>query len=160
MDVNFSDLGAWLEGEYGVAETSALAGGAGDDTYTNGKILDLLSTIIKRATSMAVIVTYDATLAASETVDIYAKLEHGDQSNLSDAVTEPYDGAEQVKTAVQTGSVTNALGAVVFNFDLRGVKRYFRPVVKVDMSASGTDTCPFSAAVVLFSGEAPVADIS
>lgn len=158
MQVTFGDVGAFIEGEFGLAEYTCLAGGAADGVYqTGGNVIDL-EALEQRPTSAVVIVQYDASLAASETMDIAVKLQHDDVVAMTGAADYTY-GPEVTKTAVETGALTNELGAVAFSFDLRGIKQFFRVHVKTTMSASGTDTADLSAVIGLFSGHT-VADVS
>ena len=153
MTIQFKDVGSYLAAATGFADGSATAGGSGDATYKAGAILDLLA--LDHPLSGAIVVPYTTTLAQDETLSLKVKIEHGDDSGLSDAADYTFgqpDGlAEYAEAVVATGGTggSTEVGTEIYRYDLSGLKRYFRISVYPDLSASATDTATFAGALVL-----------
>ena len=153
MTIQFKDVGSYLDVAAGFADGSATAAGSGDATYKAGAILDLLA--LDHPLSGAIVVQYSTTLAEDETLSLKVKIEHGEETDLSDAADYTFgnpDGlAETVIAVVATGGTggSTEVGAELYRYDLSGLKRYFRISVYPDLSASATDTATFAGALVL-----------
>lgn len=153
MTIQAKDIGSYLDAASGFIGGSATAAGSGDATYKAGAILDLHD--LDHPLSGAIVVPYSATLQEDETLSLKAKIEHGDDSGLSDAADYTFgqpDGlAEYAEAVFATGGTggSTEVGCALFRYDLSGLKRYFRVSVYPDLSASGTDTATFAAGLVL-----------
>ena len=156
MQVNFHDVGSYLAGGRACQHTAATAAGSGDNAYIDGDIFDLQA-FANQPKSAALIAIFEAALQEDETLSLKTKVEHGDESDLSDAAVYSYDGAEVDHGVVATGDTGGSTegGGITRSVDLRGIKRYFRFSVHQDLSASGTDTNQLMAAVGFFSGACP-----
>ena len=155
MNVNFHDIGKYLEGAAAIAETGAVAAGGGDAAYVDGIQIDLQA-FANRPVSAALVVHYTTTLTADKTLQIKTKVEQGDAAASEEVYA--YDGAEVDHGVVQTGAQTATSGVIVRSVDLRGIKRYFRGSVYQDLSHTSTDTNQLAAVWVFFSGVAPATD--
>jgi hypothetical protein len=148
MTIQFKDVGSYLDGVIGTATKTITAAGAGDAAYEAGATLDLLT--MDHPLSGLAVVIYSTTLADTESLSMKIKLEHGDESDLSDAADYDFGGAEVDHGVLVTSSGgTTETGIVVQRVDLSGLKRYWRVSTYVDLSASGTDTVTFASGVVL-----------
>lgn len=154
MQVNFADIGKYLEGAAAIAETGAVAAGGGDAAYVDGIEIDL-QTFVHRPTSAALVVHYTTTLTADKTLSLKTKVEEGDADATEGVYGYRDQGTEIDHGVVSTGAQTALSGVIVRSVDLRGIKRYFRGSVYQDLSHSSTDTNQLSAVWLFFSGEAP-----
>ena len=124
---------------------AALAGGAGDAAAVTGTIIDRAA--LGWPQSAVVCLPYTATLAEAKTLSIASVIQHGAESDLSDA-----DTLATVASGVQatggSGGSTEA-GQVEVNVSLAGAARYVRVNFTPDLSATGTDIARVAAVVVL-----------
>lgn len=131
------DIGSQIRGFPALDSATITAGAGNDGVAVNGNIIDFLSFLAQKFDSLKIIVLYKTTLASVQTLKIAAKLQHGSQSNLSDAADY---GAALALTTFETGVVTAKYGTAELSIDLSGVKQYGRAVITADLSAGGTDT--------------------
>ena len=153
MTIQAKDYGFSLAVAEGFADGAALAGGTGDATAKAGAIIDLLT--LDHPLSGLVVIPWTATLADTESISMVMKIEHGDESDLSDAEDYTFGPPGNLVAEVDFGVLatssggTTESGVATSRMDLSGLKRYWRVEVTPDLSASGTDTAEFSACVVL-----------
>ena len=149
MTIQAKDYGFNLGVATGFADGAALAAGTGDATAKNGAIIDYLT--LNHPLSGTIVIPWTATLADTKSLNLVAKVVHGDIANLSDVADYAFGGAEVDFGIVGTGDTggTTEVGVARMDVDLSGIKRYFRLVVTPDLSASGTDTAEFAACFVL-----------
>jgi hypothetical protein len=152
MTIQAKDFGSYLGALLGTATKTITAAGTGDAAYEEGAIADMQS--LDHPLSGLIVIPYSTTLAEDKTLTMKVKIEHGDESNLSDAADYAFgmpDGtAEQSLGVVATGDTggSTETGIETQRIDLSGLKRYFRIDVYVDLNATGTDTVTFSSALV------------
>jgi hypothetical protein len=147
------NIGAYIKVLRAIPSTSVTAAGTGDNAAITGTIIDRLA--YGNPDTCVVALPYTTTLAAAATMTFKSVLvEHGDASNLSDAVT--FATLEtSTGTVIETGGgggSTNT-GCKEYDVDLSGAKRYFRVKATPDLSASGTDTAVISGVVVVGANE-------
>lgn len=148
MTIVAKDFGSYLAAVVGAADGAATAAGTGDATYKAGAIHDLRT--LDHPLSGLIVVPWTATLGDTETVSFKTKIEHGEDSGLSDAATYTFGGDEiDHGVAATSDGGTTEVGCLARKVDLSGLKRYFRISVYIDLSASGTDTAEFGTALVL-----------
>lgn len=114
-------------------------------TAQNGSWIDRVSSTKGQAMSAKVIVPYSVVLGAGETASLAVTINESSDGtnsagNLGDVV-----GATQIASSVAGGTVT---GTVEIDVGLSSCKRYFRPVLT--LSTSGSGTVAYSAVAVLF----------
>lgn len=151
MTIQAKDYGSYLSAVLGIANKAVTAAGAGDAAYEAGAIQDMQA--LDHPLSGLAVIPYTTTLAQAATLTMKVKLEHGDDSGLSDAADYAFKvtGGEVSKGVVATGDTggSTETGVVTQRFDLSGLKRYFRLSVYVDLSAGSTDTVSYGSALVL-----------
>lgn len=143
------DIGSLIRGFPALDSATITAGAGNDNVAVNGNIIDLLSFSKQDFDSCKLIIYYKTTLAGAATLKISAKLQHGAQSNLSDAADY---GAQLAVTTFETGVVTGKYGTAELSVDLSGALQYLRATVTADLSAGGTDTVILGALLVLGGG--------
>ncbi|HJV75349.1 MAG TPA: hypothetical protein VJ654_14075 [Noviherbaspirillum sp.] len=142
------DLAAEIAAAYAAAATSATAGGTGDNTEVTGVTIDLLS-LSTRYESLCFALAATATLAATKTLTVAAKIEHGDASDMSDAADLVASATVLTLTGATGGSTET--GTAKVGVSLEYAKRYVRIKFTPDLSATGTDTAVVQS-VALFGG--------
>ena len=155
MTIQAKDYGSLLSAAIGTATKTITAAGAGDAAYEAGATLDLLTQ--DQPLSGLAVVIYSTTLQDTESLSMKLKIEHGDESDLSDAADYDFgppendnrDAEVDKGVLVTSDGGTTETGIVTQRFDLSGLKRYWRLSTYVDLSASGTDTVTFASGVVL-----------
>ena len=148
MTIQAKDCGFNLGVAAGFADGAALAGGTGDATAKNGAIIDYLT--LNHPLSGMIVIPWTATLADTKSLNLVAKVVHGDAANLSDVADYDFGGAEVDFGLVATSDGgTTEVGVARMDVDFSGIKRYFRLVVTPDLDATGTDTAEFAACFVL-----------
>lgn len=143
------NIGAFIGNERASDNVAVTAGGAGDNTEVVGQIID--TTLFKHPLSVAVLINWKAVLGVSKTLTVKTvKLEHGDNSGLSDAanLATPAD----VVVATDSGSGSTLRGSQKYSSDLAGAKRYLRLKYTPDLSNTVTDTAELGACFV-FGGQ-------
>lgn len=157
----FSNLGALCKSIVS-ATASAVAGGAGDNTETNGAVVDrqqselsALGTGSSLAQGAKLLLCAHAVLAEDKTAVFKPTIQHGDESDGSDmadvdATLQP-EGAAASTCITLTGEAGGSTERDEYehNFDCTGLKRYLRAQVLVDCDAAATDTAFYTAAFVL-----------
>lgn len=137
------NIAAFITPVIAIAQTSATAGGTGDNTAITGITIDrnAVSTGSKPLSAI-VSVLYDTVMTDTKTLTLKTqKIEHSDDgSTWSDYAT--FGDVTIAKTG------TNTRGATKLAVDLGSAKRYVRFDVTPDLSASGTDTAVIGAAWV------------
>jgi hypothetical protein len=142
------NIGAFIKTQHATDNSSATAGGAGDNTQVVGQIID--RTLIAYPLSAQLSLAYKAVLAQAATLSMAWKIEHGDAANLSDAAILQQDATAVIETGGAGGSTNR--GVFNKNIDLAGAKRYVRISYTPDLSAANTDTFEGNAQLV-FGGQ-------
>ena len=160
MQINDKDAGAYLAVLSGTP-AAGTAGGSGDNTEVNGDIVDMQA-LDYVPWSGAIVITGEATLAQDATLALNdVKIEHGDESDLSDAADYSYASfcLPTDNAAVATGGTGGSTETVKFKqrINLQGVKRYWRVCFTPDCSAASGDTFDLAGCAVVIGGEAPLA---
>jgi hypothetical protein len=141
-------IGAFIKPQHASDNSSATAGGTGDNTQVVGQIID--RTLIAYPLSAQLLLAYKAVLAQAATLSMAWKIEHGDASNLSDAAILQQDTTAVIETGGAGGSTNR--GVFTKNIDLASAKRYVRISYTPDLSAANTDTFEGNAQLV-FGGQ-------
>lgn len=144
------DLAAMIGAAYAAASTSLTAAGGGDNTEVTGVTIDLMA-LPTRYESVCFSLPATATLAATKTLTISAKIETGDASNLSDATD--MVAASTVLTLTGAAGGSTERGVAKVGSSLEYAKRYIRIKFTPDLSATGTDTAVVQS-IALFGGAA------
>ena len=147
------DFGAQLDLLSGTG-ARGLAGGTGDATEVLGAIVDTLAQ--PGIESGCIVVCGTATLADTKVLDLGdIKIEHGDETDLSDAAdfSTPVD---LTSVAVgDTGGTTELFGIKINVPNMAGCKRYWRIAFTPDCDATGTDTFSLGAGFIGYGRDAP-----
>ena len=137
-----------------------VAAGTGDNTKVNGAIVDMQATgLYGQPVSGIITVMGSATLTADKTLSILELyIEHGDESNLSDAAEYTFGSADTDYDDVITGEAGGSTETfeVKQNVDLTGLKRYWRVTCKPDLDAANTDVFQLGFGCVCIATEAPL----
>ena len=139
-----TDIGAYLKCyESGVSR--ALAGGAGDNPEVDGTVVDR-----QGYSSCKLVIAWEATLDATETLSLAYTLQEGDASDLSDAADFGTVVASAVVGTGGTGGTTEA-GVVEADYNLvaNPCGRYIRAQYTPDLSRAGTDIATVAAVIIL-----------
>lgn len=146
------DPGARVAAAYALDPTTLTAGGT---ITTNGRVIDRLAAVLARGPGLLAVIQTKATLTDTKAVTITVHLEHGDESDLSDAADfEDWNGDDLAKSGtIMTADDPLLVFRQAFDLsaDIRGLKRYCRIVVSAVFTASGTDTA-IVAGTVQFTG--------
>lgn len=135
------DIGAHLASQAGGAGT-AVAAGSGDATEVDGPWVDRTGFI-----SCKLVITYKAVLADAESISFAANL----QDATADDGTGAADFGDALANAIfatSSGGTTEE-GVAELDIDLVLANQYIRAQVTPDLSASGTDTLTWAAAIVM-----------
>jgi hypothetical protein len=153
-----TDIAAEVIGELAIDPATITAGAGNDGVALNGRIIDLLA-LAKRYTSAKLVLVWKVTQAGATTLSAALKLQHGAQSNLSDAADYTYapNGVSPVlaTAVVKTGPNAGIYGRTEIALDLSGAKQYIRAVATLDLSAANTDTVAYAAVLVFGGANAP-----
>jgi hypothetical protein len=145
-----NSIGRYITASCGFAPQVVTAAAGIDGAQQNGIIFDRLATVgADVPQSMAVVLSGVATVNTSETLSVACDVQHGAQSNLSDATVL---NAGFTATVVKSGNVTASPWQIILVVDLRTCKRYFRCRPTFDLSRAGTDTAAVSVAYILGGG--------
>lgn len=146
------NIGAYVKGMRGFANTAVTAGGSGDNTLITGVAVD--RSLADYPRSCVVSVSYTTTLAQAATMTFKtAKIETDDDvafGTATDLVTLESSTGTVIETG-GTGGSTNT-GCKDYDVDLSAAKRYIRVKLTPDLSASGTDTAALACVVTLGPG--------
>ena len=143
------DGGAFCRTAFLSVNNDATAGSTGDATEVSTSYVNRDLEDIGIAQSAKLIITYTATLAADETLTFAGNFQDATDSagtgvaDFSDAWT-----AKTVATGDSGGSTET--GTFEVDVDLSGAKQYVRAQITPNLSASATDTCNWTATLVLF----------
>src|SRR5579884_4272851 len=120
------DIGARLNGQKGADDTTLTAGGTGDNTQIVGLTIDRTQPgVLNFPLSAIFYAAWKAVLGASQTLTFKSVIiEHGNQSNMSDAAT--YASFSDVVVATDGGSGGTQRGCQEYKVDLNGAKQYVR----------------------------------
>jgi hypothetical protein len=139
------DSGEFTKVAFALANSTAVAAGAGDNAEVNGATLDLLSYGTRfRSAKLAVAVA--ATLASGETVTVAGQWQDS-------ATGSSWSDYGSVVTAAVVGTGPSGGGAVSgvaeLKVNLGGARRYVRCKATPNLSRAGTDTATLSGVYVL-----------
>ena len=148
---SFQNIGAYIKQAFAVSAT-AVAAGAGDNTETNGSIVDRLG-----FQSAVLVLAAQATLSANKKATFKATIQDGDDASLTDAADiaaalQPSGAADSVVLTITdsgAGGTQKTSVNIVENLNLASLKRYLRAQVHVDLDAGVTDTAHYCAVWIL-----------
>lgn len=143
------DLASEIHAAYAAASTSATAGGSGDNTEVTGVTIDLLA-LPTRYESIAFVLAATATLAATKSLTIAAKIETSDASNMSGATDLVASATVLTLTSADGGTER---GTAKVGASLEYASRYLRIKFTPNLDATATDTAVIQSAA-LFGGAA------
>ncbi|MDB5358857.1 MAG: hypothetical protein JWO51_154 [Rhodospirillales bacterium] len=146
MHAFLANSGARIAGRHAKDGVSITAAGSGDATQVVCDYVDRTG-----FTSMKVIISYTAVLAATKTLSIASNLA---SSLLGGADAGVAFGPALAATVVATGpgGGGTVAGVVELDFDLSGADQFVRNLFTPDLSATATDTASLSAVYVLSGG--------
>ena len=154
MQINDKDAGAYMKMVSG-GGARGVAGGTGDNTEVFGDIVDQTAAANKGLRSGAIFVGGSAIIADTKSISILSvKIEHGTESDLSDAV-DFFTAVDFDDVKVSDGGTTE-LFAIKLNVDLWGVKRYWRVSIIPDLDAASVDTFQLGFGVAAIGESAPL----
>ncbi|BCH33130.1 hypothetical protein MesoLjLc_50600 [Mesorhizobium sp. L-8-10] len=151
MRARMHDGGAFSRSVFQAINKTATAGGSGDATEVNGDWVDRELASVGRALSAKLVIAFTAALGQDETLTFAMNFQDATSlagagaADFSDAVT-----ATTVATGDSGGSTET--GTFEVDIDLSGAKQFIRTQVTPNLSASGTDTCEWSA-ILMFYGD-------
>lgn len=141
--------GAYCRSAFQAINKTALAAGTGDATEVSGAWVSRKLADVGMAQSAKLVITYTTTLAAAATLTF--------AGNFRDATSSGGAGADDfaeawAATVVATGESggSTETGTFEIDIDLSGAREYVQAQITPNLSAGGTDTCEWSAALVLF----------
>lgn len=142
MHMNAQGIAETLAARF-AAVSSATAAGTGDATEVNGAYIDR-----QGFSSLKVLISYSAVLAATKTLSIAANLQ--DATSSAGAGVADF-GAAMASTVVATGATggSTETGVVELDFDISGADQFVRVQYTPDLSNTGTDTASLAAVYVL-----------
>lgn len=141
--------GAYARSAFLAIGKTATAGGAGDATEVNSDYVDRALADVGFAQSAKLVITYTATLAEGKTLSFAGNFQDATKSDGT-AVADYSDAfAAHVVATGATGGSTET-GTFEVDVDLSGAREFVRAQITPDLSATATDTCSWSAALVLF----------
>ena len=154
MQINDKDAGAYLKVVSG-GGARGVAAGTGDNTEVFGDIVDQTLAANKGLRSGIIFVGGSATLTDTQSISILSvKIEHGIESDLSDAV-DFFTAVDFADVKVSDGGTTE-LFAIKLNVDLWGVKKYWRVSIIPDLDAANTDVFELGFGVAAIGESAPL----
>lgn len=125
---------------------SVTAGGAGDAAEMTGDTINRQT--YGNPESCLIVVQYEATVGASETLKLTVKLEDDDNSGMTSANSQTLASA----VTVETGAVTAENDVYVVKAKLSGLQQYIRAKVTPDLSRANTDTALVSYSIIMGPG--------
>jgi len=142
------DIGKFFHAKASGAGT-AVAAGAGDNTEVDGAYVDRTN-----RNSVALVITYKATLTEAKKVTFIANLQ--DATDAAGAGVADF-GAALAATDSPLGPSGGGVveGAIVHTVDLGAARAFIRAQVKPDLNATATDTLTWSAALIFPSDREP-----
>lgn len=146
MTTQIRSIGDLVKAKRAAANSTATAGGTGDNTEVAGVIIDRAA--IGFPQSALVVIPYTATLGAGESLSLAYDVESGEASNLSDATPVQAATSAVIASSVGGGTVT---GEFTVDVPLAGAGRYVRLNYTPNLSRANTDTAALSS-VIVFGG--------
>ena len=152
------DGGAYSRTAFQKINQTATAAGGGDNTEVDGDWIDRILSATEEggiAHSAKLVIAYTTALGDSdETLSFAVQFQ---DATASDGTGSADYGDAVATTVVSTGESggSTETGTVEVDVNLAGANRYIRSQITPNLSASGTDTCEWSAVLVLF-GHDPV----
>jgi len=148
-DSLFQDIGAYLKGAYALAQATITAGAGNDNVAVNGAVIDLWQWGNSRPRSAVLLIQWTTTLAANKSLSIAAKLQDDTVSAFNGT---PADFGTALASAIVAsggGGGATVTGVTPYKLPIIGARRYVRPTVTADLSATGTDTVALNAILVV-----------
>ncbi|TJW14453.1 MAG: hypothetical protein E5W82_10785 [Mesorhizobium sp.] len=149
MRANMLDGGAFSRTVFQAINKTATAAGAGDATEVDCAWIDRELEGIGMAQSAKLVIAFTAALATGETLSF--------AGNFQDATALAGTGSADFASAfaaavVATGDSggSTETGTYEVDIDLAGAREFIRTQITPNLSASGTDTCEWSAVLVLY----------
>lgn len=149
MRANMLDGGAFSRTVFQAINKTATAGGGGDATEVDCAWVDRELSGIGMAQSAKLVIAFTATLETGETLTF--------AGNFQDATALAGTGAADFATAfapavVATGDSggSTETGTYEVDIDLAGARQFVRTQITPNLSRGGTDTCEWSAVLVLY----------
>lgn len=144
--------GAYCRAAFVAINKTATAGGGGDNTEVDGAWLDRILDQDAEggiALSAKLVITYTTTLQAGETLSFGVQFRDG--TSAVGAAADDYGDAVP-STVVATGESggSTETGTVEIDIDLAAARQFVQAQVTPNLSAGGTDTAEWAAALVLF----------
>ncbi|MER9768878.1 hypothetical protein NKJ09_22760 [Mesorhizobium sp. M0189] len=145
----FLNGGAYCRTVFQAINKTALAAGTGDATEVDCAWVDRMLDNVGMALSAKLVITYTAALETGETLSF--------AGNFQDASALAGTGAADYSTAfaaavVATGDSggSTETGTYEVDVDLAGAREFIRAQITPNLSRGATDTCEWSASLVLF----------
>jgi hypothetical protein len=157
---SFNNIGAYIA-TLRACSATAIAGGAGDNTETNGPTVDRQqgSPGLGMTKSAVLQVAVVATLAASKKCTVKATIQHDSDSAFGSpvdvpAALQPNGAADSViVTLTDGGAGGTQSGFFEHSLNLLSLNRYIRAQVHIDLDAGATDIGAYGASWALGGGE-------
>lgn len=142
------NIGAYLDARTSLYPRSFAAGSGSDNTFLEGE--DINRSALKMPHSALFVTTLRLVMASGEQAVISQGIQHKEEDGAYDEY--PYaDGTDQPEDV--TIEANDDGSAIVTQLkvpvDLAGAKQYVKHRVKINLSASGTDTAAVSSVAVL-----------
>jgi hypothetical protein len=146
MHASQNDAVKLIRTRFGRANTTATAGGSGDNTQNDAAWIDRHDFY-----SLKVVVNWTTTLAATETLSLAAVFR--DATSDAGAGAASY-GPTVASTVVATGPAGGGTvtGTTEFDLDLAAAKAFVQARITPDLSRGATDTAAYSVVYVLAGG--------
>jgi hypothetical protein len=137
------DIYSQIQAARALPNSTATAGGAGDNTEVDGPTIDRTA-LTDRGQSAALFLNYPPALASAQSLAVSVQFQDSADGSSWDDL-----GAAQVQTVLggAGGTFTGVLKYRYTNFHL--ARRYVRAQVTPNLSASGTDTSGISGILVV-----------
>lgn len=143
--------GAYSRTAFQAINKTATAAGSGDATEVDCSWVSRKGPDgdLSWARSAKLVITYTATLQGGETLKFALNMQ--DATSSAGAGAADY-GDALAATTVATGESggSTETGTAEVDVDLSGAKEFIRAQITPDLSAGGTDTCEWSACLVLY----------
>lgn len=146
----FHDGGAYCRSVFQAINKTATAGGSGDATEVDGAWVDRELSGVGMAMSAKLVIAYTATFGETGATLTFA-LNFQDATASDGSGSDDFDSAVTATTAAtgDSGGSTET-GTFEVDIDLSGANQFIRAQITPNLSASGTDTCEWSAVIVFF----------
>lgn len=138
----FKNFGAFFKGVFSDF-TSVTAGGGGDGAEVDGAWISR-----QDFESLSVLLPFETTLGATETLSIALNLQHADDSSGT-GVEDFGDAVANAVQATGAGGGSTETGVVKADFDLTEAKEFVRVQYTPTMSAGTTDTADIMSLLIL-----------